>query len=211
MSHHIPRRELSGQAGSLFTMTSSRSTPNSATAARLAQAASLWTWTGQARPAFAAEPQAGQESVWDYSRPPRLVPDAREVIVRVGGVEVMRTTRALRLLETASPPSWYLPLADAEGPAFVPAAGSSHCEWKGVARYWTIVAGGIRLECAAWSYDAPLAPYEALRGYVALYPTDAECLVDGERVRPQDGGFYGGWVTNEIVGPWKGRPGSGGW
>ena len=185
--------------------------PAAATANRLARAASLWTWTGQARPSFATKPQPTQESVWDYPRPPRLAPDAREVIVRVGGVEILRTVRALRLLETASPPSWYLPLADAVGAAFVPAGGSSHCEWKGSARYWTLVAGGVRLERAAWSYDAPLAPYEALRGYVALYPTNAECLVNGERVRPQDGGFYGGWVTNEIVGPWKGGPGSGGW
>ena len=185
--------------------------PAMATATRLARAASLWTWTGQARPSFATTPQPTQESVWDYPRPPRLAPDAREVIVRVGGVEILRTVRALRLLETASPPSWYLPLADAVGAAFVPAVGSSHCEWKGSARYWTLVAGSVRLERAAWSYDAPLAPYEALRGYVALYPTNAECLVNGERVRPQDGGFYGGWVTNEIVGPWKGGPGSGGW
>ena len=185
--------------------------PAMATATRLARAASLWTWTGQARPSFATKPQPTQESVWDYPRPPRLAPDAREVIVRVGGVEILRTVRALRLLETASPPSWYLPLADAVGAAFVPAVGSSHCEWKGSARYWTLVAGDVRLERAAWSYDAPLAPYEALRGYVALYPTNAECLVNGERVRPQDGGFYGGWVTNEIVGPWKGGPGSGGW
>ena len=105
--------------------------PAAATATRLARAASLWTWTGQARPSFAAKPQPNQESVWDYPRPPRLAPDAREVIVRVGGVEILRTVRALRLLETASPPSWYLPLADAVGAAFVPAVGSSPGEWKG--------------------------------------------------------------------------------
>ncbi len=179
--------------------------------ARQKAALALWDWVGQARPHFAVAPTDAQESVWDYPRPPRVVPDTREVIVRVGGVEIIRTARALRLLETASPPSFYLPMADVMAGALVPAAGASHCEWKGRARYWTIVAGDMRLERAAWSYDAPASPYEVLRDHVALYPTHAECTVDGERVRPQDGGFYGGWVTNEIVGPWKGGPGTGGW
>jgi uncharacterized protein (DUF427 family) len=174
-------------------------------------AAALWTFTGRARPPFAQEPGALQESVWDYPRPPALVPDAREVIVRVGGVEIARTTRALRLLETASPPSFYLPFADTMREAFAPAAGASHCEWKGAARYWTIVAGDVRLERTAWSYDHPMAPYEALRDHVALYATQTECTVGGEPVLPQDGGFYGGWVTPEIVGPWKGGAGTGGW
>jgi uncharacterized protein (DUF427 family) len=173
--------------------------------------AALWEWTGRERPPFAEPPAPGQESVWDYPRPPALVPDAREVIVRVSGVEIVRTRRALRLLETASPPTFYLPFADARRDAFVPASGASFCEWKGAARYWTIVAGGVRLERAAWSYDTPAAPYELLRDHVAVYATHAECLVNGERARPQDGGFYGGWVTSELVGPWKGGPGTGGW
>ncbi len=172
---------------------------------------SMWSWTGRERPPFAEAVQAGQESVWDYPRPPALVADAREVLVRVGGVEIVRTKRALRLLETASPPTFYLPFSDAMRDAFVPAPGSSMCEWKGAARYWTIVAGGVRLERAAWSYDAPRAPYAAMRDHVALYATTAECLVDGERVQPQDGGFYGGWVTSDIVGPWKGGGGTSGW
>jgi len=178
---------------------------------RLRRAAALWTWTGQARPPFALPTGEGQESVWDYPRPPRVVADSREIVVRVGGVEILRTRMALRLLETASPPSFYLPFTDALRAAFVPASGSSHCEWKGAARYWTLVAGNVRLERAAWSYDVPLDGYESLRDHVALYPTHAECLIDGERVRPQDGGFYGGWVTDEIVGPWKGGPATGGW
>jgi uncharacterized protein (DUF427 family) len=172
---------------------------------------SLWTWTGTSRPPFAQHPGPGQESVWNYPRPPVIHADAREVIVCVGGVEVVRTRRALRLLETASPPGFYLPFADTLPGAFTPAAGASHCEWKGVARYWTITAGGVQLLRAAWSYDDPAAPYAALRDHVAIYATEAECLVDGERVRPQDGGFYGGWVTGEIVGPWKGGAGTGGW
>jgi len=178
---------------------------------RQSAAEAMWTWTGRARPPFADRTTETQESVWDYPRPPVIVADTREVIVRVGGVEIMRTSRALRLLETASPPGFYLPFADALREAFLPAAGSSHCEWKGAARYWTLVGGGVRLERAAWSYDTPAAPYAALRDHVAVYATQAECFVAGERVRPQDGGFYGGWVTNEIVGPWKGGANSGGW
>lgn len=171
----------------------------------------MWRWTGRDRPPFADTPQPDQESVWDYPRPPQLVPDAREIIVRVAGQEIARTSRALRLLETASPPGFYLPFADVFVDAFVPAVGSSHCEWKGVARYWTIVVGTTKLERVAWSYDAPNAPYAALRDHVALYPTHAECFVNGERVQPQGGSFYGGWVTSDIAGPWKGAPGTGGW
>ncbi len=171
----------------------------------------MWQWTGRERPPFAEAANPGQESVWDYPRPPAIVSDPREVIVRVGGVEIVRTRNALRLLETASPPTFYLPFSDALRDAFHPAAGSSMCEWKGAARYWTIVAGGVRLERAAWSYEAPRAPFAAIRDHVALYPTQAACTIDGERVRPQDGGFYGGWVTNEIVGPWKGGGGTSGW
>ncbi len=171
----------------------------------------MWTWTGRTRPPFAQVPSATQESVWDYPRPPAIRADPREVVVRVGGVEIVRTRQALRLLETASPPGFYLPFSDCLHSAFTPAAGSSHCEWKGAAQYWTITAGGIRLLRAAWSYEDPADPFGALRGHVAVYATQAECFVSGERVRPQDGGFYGGWVTDEIAGPWKGAAGTGGW
>ncbi len=171
----------------------------------------MWRWTGADRPPFAETPTAGRNSVWDYPRPPALVHDTREIVVRVGGVEIVRTTGALRMLETASPPTYYLPFSDAVAGAFVPAGGSSHCEWKGVARYWTVVAGGVRLERAAWSYEAPLAPFDGLKGFLSLYASPAECFVDGERARPQDSGFYGGWVTDELAGPWKGQAGTEGW
>jgi uncharacterized protein (DUF427 family) len=171
----------------------------------------MWTWIGKARPPFALAPSLMQESVWDYPRPPVIRADTREVIVRVGGIEIIRTSRALRLLETASPPSFYLPFADAMRDAFTPAAGTSHCEWKGGAQYWTITVGGVRLPRAAWSYETPTESFGALRDHVAVYATQAECFVDGERVRPQDGGFYGGWVTDDIVGPWKGVAGTGAW
>lgn len=176
-------------------------------------ARALWRYTGDERPSFAELPRAGQESVWDYPRPPRVEPDAREVVVRVNDVELVRTCRALRLLETGSPPTFYLPFADAKRDLLVEAShlGRSHCEWKGQANYWSVVAGDNRLEGVAWSYPFPQSPYEVLAKYFAVYPSRVECRLAGERVQPQDGGFYGGWVTSEIVGPWKGGPGTGGW
>ena len=176
-------------------------------------ARSMWQYTGVERPPFAEAPAPGQESVWDYPRPPRLEPDAREIVVRVGEVEIVRTRHALRMLETASPPTIYLPFADAVPGVLVatPRAGRSSCEWKGSAMYWSVVLGNTRLDAVAWSYPEPYAPYEALRDCFSLYPGRVACFVDGERVVAQDGGFYGGWVTSEIRGPWKGGPGTGSW
>jgi uncharacterized protein (DUF427 family) len=170
-----------------------------------------WQWRGLGRPAFAHVPAAGQESVWDYPRPPRLATDAREVVVSWGGVEVARTRRAVRVLETAHPPSFYLPWDDVARELFVAGAGGSFCEWKGPARYWSLVDGGRCLPNVAWSYPQPLAGAEPLAHRVALYPAALECTVGGARVTPQPGGFYGGWITPELVGPFKGEPGSGGW
>ena len=174
---------------------------------------SLWRYTGVDRPPFAVVPAAGEESVWDYPRPPRIAPDAREVIVRIGDLELARTRRALRMLETASPPTFYIPLADAHRELLVPSPAShfTMCEWKGRAQYWSIIAGDGVLRNAAWGYPSPLAPHEQLTDHFSLYPAIAACFVDGERVRPQEGGFYGGWVTREVVGPWKGGPGTSGW
>ena len=179
---------------------------------RLAHARSLWHWVGEQRPDFAVSPQPGQESVWDYPRPPRVVLDGREVIVRLGGTEIARTRRALRVLETASPPTFYLPLSDVHADLLVPAAGASFCEWKGEARYWSVVTGpGQRLEAVAWSYADPLPDFAMLRGHIAFYPQALACSVDGVPVRPQPGRFYAGWITPELVGPFKGEAGSGGW
>ncbi|MCW2623081.1 MAG: hypothetical protein JWL64_2683 [Frankiales bacterium] len=151
----------------------------------------------------------GQESVWSYPRPPRVEPDRREVVVVLGGVEVCRTSRAQRVLETSHPPGWYLPIEDALAGVLEPAEGTSYCEWKGLAAYFDLVAGGVRAPRAAWAYAAPVPAYASLRGTFSLYPEAVdEVLVAGERVRPQPGGFYGGWVTGEVVGPFKGGPGS---
>ena len=130
----------------------------------------------------------------------------------LGGVEVCRTSRALRVLETSHPPVWYLPEQDWLPGALVPAGGSSYCEWKGVATYLDVVGGERREARAAWTYPDPVPDFAVLRGTVAVYPGRMDaCTVDGERVRPQDGGFYGGWVTDDVVGPFKGAPGTLGW
>lgn len=154
----------------------------------------------------------GQESVWDYPRPPRVEPDDREVVVVLGGVEVCRTVRALRVLETSHPPGWYLPVGDWVSGALRAAPGSSYCEWKGSAAYLTVVGGTMRAVAAAWTYPEPDPDYAVLRDTVAVYPAAMDtCTVAGELVRPQEGTFYGGWVTDDVVGPFKGGPGSAYW
>ncbi len=158
------------------------------------------------------DPGPGTESVWDYPRPPRVAPDARRVTVTLGGVVVADTTRALRVLETSHPPTFYLPRADFAEGALRPAAGASFCEWKGHAAYLDIVGGETVAARAAWFYPEPVPAFAALRDHVALYPGAMDaCHVAGERVRPQEGGFYGGWITDEIAGPFKGGPGTTGW
>ena len=134
------------------------------------------------------------------------------MVVVLGGVEVCRTSRALRVLETSHPPGWYLPEQDWIPGALRPAAGSSFCEWKGVAAYYDVVGGGRTAPRAAWTYPEPVEAYAVLRGTVAVYPAAMDaCTVDGERVRPQEGGFYGGWITDDVTGPFKGAPGTLGW
>jgi len=153
-----------------------------------------------------------QESVWSYPRPPIVVPSDRHVVVRFGGVVICETRRALRLLETSHPPTWYLPRADFSVGSLRPARGSSFCEWKGNASYLDVVAPSAVAERKAWTYLAPSPGFELIAEHVALYAAAMDgCFVDGELVRPQPGGFYGGWITDELVGPFKGIPGSMGW
>ena len=177
----------------------------------LRQARSLWRWTGRERPAFAAPTAPGQESVWDYPRPPRIAHDPREVVISLGNDELARSRRALRVLETASPPTFYLPVEDIRMALLRPSAGASLCEWKGEAQYWQVGTGAAAVERRAWSYPAPFPGCEALLGHIGFYPSPFECTVDGERVKPQPGGFYAGWITADVVGPFKGDPGSSGW
>jgi uncharacterized protein (DUF427 family) len=171
----------------------------------------MWRWTGRDRPPFAIAPGAGQESVWDYPRPPRIVADAREVTISFAGEQIARSRRALRVLETASPPTFYLPEDDIALRFVEEAEGASWCEWKGRAAYWSVRVGAELLARAAWSYPVPEAGFEALRGHIAFYPSALDCRIDGQRVRPQPGRFYAGWVSDEVVGPFKGEPGSEGW
>lgn len=172
----------------------------------------MWAHRGQGRPTFAIVPGPGQESVWDYPRPPRIVQDRRRVEVRLGDLMLAGSSRCLRVLETASPPTFYIPPGDLRMDQLRRAAGRTRCEWKGQATYFDLIdLKGDRIERAAWSYEAPSVPFEVIAGWVSFYPGRVACFVDGERVRPQPGGFYGGWVTGEIVGPYKGEAGTGGW
>ena len=170
-----------------------------------------WRWRGRGRPPFAAVPGPDQFSVWDYPRPPCVAPETREVVIRWGEVEVARTRRAIRVLETSHPPSFYLPWDDIARHFLQPAAGTSFCEWKGPARYHSLVDGTRRLSRVAWSYPQPLAGAEALADCVAFYCRDLACSVGGLPATPQPGGFYGGWVTSDLAGPFKGAPGSENW
>lgn len=158
------------------------------------------------------EPGPGQESVWDYPRPPRVEPTDKRIQVVFNGVTIADTRRAQRVLETSHPPVYYIPPEDIQMAYLVPAAGSSWCEWKGRASYYDVVVGDREAERAAWTYHEPLKGFESIKEHVAFYagPMDA-CYVAGERVRPQPGGFYGGWITGDVVGPFKGGPGTRGW
>ena len=150
--------------------------------------------------------------MWDYPRPPRVETVPGRVTIRLGGELIADTRDAVRVLETSHPPVYYLPSADFAPGALVDAAGSSFCEFKGTARYLDVVGGGVTRARAAWTYPHPAPGYAALGDRVAVYaaPMD-ECTVEGEVVTPQPGGFYGGWITANVVGPFKGVPGSMGW
>jgi len=170
-----------------------------------------WTHTGARRPPFAKAPAEGQESVWDYPRPPKLVGDDRRVRVLFDDVLIADSIRAARVLETSHPPTFYLPPDDVRMEHLQRVGGGSRCEWKGEATYYDVVVGERRLERVAWSYDAPFGEFEPIAYYVSFYPSRLSCWVGDERVGPQPGGFYGGWITSELVGPFKGEPGTGGW
>jgi uncharacterized protein (DUF427 family) len=156
--------------------------------------------------------RAGQESVWDYPRPPRVDAADRRVVVRLGGAVLVDTTDVVRVRETSHPPVYYLPITAFVEGALTAGEGSSFCEFKGAARYLDVRGGDeVRLR-AAWNYPHPSPGFEALGGRVALYPAAMDsCTLDGEVVRAQPGGFYGGWITADIAGPFKGVPGSRGW
>lgn len=159
------------------------------------------------------EPLApGQESVWSYPRPAVAQPCCNHIVIEHAGRIVAETRTAVRTIETSHPPSYYIPLHDIAPGLLRSGEGRSFCEWKGVATYWDVVIGEVVLPRVGWSYPSPSPAFAPLRDHVAFYagPFD-RCLVDGEPVTPQPGGFYGGWITSHVAGPFKGGPGTRGW
>jgi uncharacterized protein (DUF427 family) len=156
-------------------------------------------------------PGPGQESVWDYPRPPRLEPVPERVRVLLDGEVVADTRRAQRVLETSHPPVYYIPRDDIREDLIEDAPGTSFCEWKGAARYHSLHKGARVLPRVAWSYTAPTPDFAAIGGHLAFYLDPLVGMVADEVATPQPGRFYGGWITSKVVGPFKGDPGSSGW
>jgi uncharacterized protein (DUF427 family) len=157
-------------------------------------------------------PGPGQESVWDYPRPPRVEATTDRIRIRFGGETIADTTDAVRVLETSHPPVYYLPRSAFPEGTLDKAAGASFCEFKGAAKYVTLRGGLARAESAGWYYPNPSPGYELLTDRVAVYPSAMDsCEVNGEIVGAQAGDFYGGWITSRVVGPFKGEPGTMGW
>ena len=153
-----------------------------------------------------------RESVWDYPRPPRVEPVRSHIEVIHSGVTIVSTNTSVRVWETSHPPTYYLPMVDFIEGVLVPVQGNTVCEFKGVASYFDLVIGNERIPRAAWGYENPAAGFESLAGKVALYASRVDqCHVGDEVVMPQEGDFYGGWITSNIDGPFKGAPGTGGW
>lgn len=157
-------------------------------------------------------PQPGQESVWDYPRPPRLEPVEKHIQIIFNDVTIIDTHRAMRVLETSHPPTYYIPLEEIQQQYLLASARTTFCEWKGAGSYYSVKVGEKTAIDVAWYYSTPTPNFAAIQNYVAFYaaPMDA-CYVNDEKVIPQPGQFYGGWITSDIVGPFKGEIGSWGW
>ncbi|MGK7874271.1 MAG: DUF427 domain-containing protein [Xenococcaceae cyanobacterium] len=157
-------------------------------------------------------PGSGQESVWDYPRPPRIEDTTRHIQVIFNGEMIAETRRAKRCLETSHPPTYYIPVEDIKMEYLTRSSHSTYCEWKGQASYYNLTVGDRQAQNVAWYYTEIFPAYTELIGYVAFYPRPMDaCYVDGEKVQPQPGDFYAGWITSDIVGPFKGEPGTWGW
>ncbi len=152
-----------------------------------------------------------KESVWDYPRPPRVEVVPQTVRIDFAGRTIAETCEAKRVLETSHPPFYYLPRSSFDC-VLIPSRRTSFCEWKGRAVYWSIQEGETIAQECAWSYPEPCETFAVIRDHLAVYPAAMDaCWVDGEKVLPQPGGFYGGWITSNLVGPFKGAPGTMGW
>ena len=158
------------------------------------------------------EPGPGRESVWDYPRPPKVEGTERHVQAEFNGEVIADTRRAKRVLETSHPPVYYIPQQDIQMEFLNKMGRRTSCEWKGQAAYYSVSVKGRSVASAAWFYPMPAPGFKDLQDHVAFYPAKMDaCYVDGERVQAQPGGFYGGWITNDVVGPFKGGPGTSGW
>ena len=175
------------------------------------QARDKWQFRGKEKPSIAIEPSVGQESVWDYPRPPKLERDSRLIIVSVNGKVIAESDSTLRVLETANPPTFYIPPKDVDKTSLTLGSRLSLCEWKGAAQYWNVNVNTLVIENTAWYYLDPYPEFESIAGYFSFYPHRLTCYIDGELVRPQLGELYGGWITNETIGPFKGNPGTENW
>lgn len=170
-----------------------------------------WLHKGQKRPEFAIEPADNQESVWDYPRPPVIKSDNRHVTVEYNKQMIADSRNAKRILETASPPTFYIPRDDVNMDFLFKNQSSTYCEWKGKATYFDYVNGDTVRHNVAWSYENPNLEYATIRNFLCFYPSVLNCFVDNLQVLAQAGSFYGGWITPEIVGPFKGDPGTASW
>jgi uncharacterized protein (DUF427 family) len=154
------------------------------------------------------EPGPGQESVWDYPRPPAIERTASRLRVELEGITIAETTRGQRILETSQPPAYYFPPDDVRMDLLTPSTTRTFCEWKGQAVHYSARS----TDDVAWSYPHPVERYAAITDHLAFYAQRVDaCWVDGERVSGNDGTFYGGWITSNVVGPFKGGPGTAGW
>lgn len=176
----------------------------------LQKARERWNNTGAIRPPFALPPKKGQRSVWDFPRPPLLEKVNKSIAVSYQGKIITESSKAFAVLETASPPTYYIPQADVAMSALVQIPKkTSMCEWKGNAVYWALKTKTD--QPVAWSYPKPFPEFEELKGHLAFYPQRLECFVDGEKVQAQPGAFYAGWITSDLVGPFKGEKGTEHW
>lgn len=176
----------------------------------LQKARESWSNTGNKRPSFAIEPRKGQRSVWDFPRPPIIEKVAKSVLVNYMGGRIADSNRTLAVLETASPPTYYIPEIDIDMSLLVQIPGkTSMCEWKGRAIYLALKTTTDRP--VAWSYLNPFLGFQELKNHVAFYPQHLECYIDGERVKAQVSDFYAGWITEDLTGPFKGKKGTEHW
>mgnify|MGYP000031962930 CR=1 FL=1 len=174
------------------------------------EAREKWNYYGQVRPPFAEKPKPGQRSVWDFPRPPALKISSKRVTVKWQETQLASSTNALELLETASPPTYYIPREDVNSKWLIKIPKKqSLCEWKGRAEYWALI--DTPSEPVAWTYERPFPEYGRLQGYFAFYPQHLACYLNEEKATPQPGLFYAGWITSDLAGPFKGESGSGHW